>query len=355
MPDPADLIRALDGIADPLSGRGLAVAGRVSPPRVSGTAASVVLDVTGLAASAGATLEAAIVAALRALPGIETVRVAQTQEKRGRRILAVASGKGGVGKSTLSANLAVALARAGHKVGLVDADIYGPSQPRLLGMEDTRPTAKDKVLDPVATPFGFAMLSLGQLVAPGKALAWRGPMASGALTQLIEGDWADTEIILVDLPPGTGDVQLSLVQKSRPAGAVIVSTPQDLSLIDATRAIDLFGKTSVPVLGVIENMAGYECPHCGETSDPFGQGGAEASARKLGVPFLGRLPLSASLREIRPRLRQQRSRHLLEGRNRQRLRQCDCLYRPCAGADHRLPQDPAGQVRRGHDLCVRSR
>jgi ATP-binding protein involved in chromosome partitioning len=122
-------------------------------------------------------------------------------------------------------------------------------------------------------------------------------MASSALTQLIEGVWGDTELILVVLPPGTGDVQLSLVQTSRPAGAVLVSTPQDLSLIDATRANDLFGKTSVPVLGIIENMAGYQCPHCGETSDPFGQGGAEASAAKLGVPFLGRLPLSTSLRE----------------------------------------------------------
>jgi ATP-binding protein involved in chromosome partitioning len=122
-------------------------------------------------------------------------------------------------------------------------------------------------------------------------------MASSALNQLVEGDWGDAEILLVDLPPGTGDVQLSLIQKARPAGAVIVSTPQDLSLIDARRAIDLFGKTSVPVLGIIENMAGYQCPHCGETSDPFGQGGAEASATRLGVPFLGRLPLSLSLRE----------------------------------------------------------
>ena len=122
-------------------------------------------------------------------------------------------------------------------------------------------------------------------------------MATSALNQLVEGDWGDAELLLVDLPPGTGDVQLSLIQKARPAGAVIVSTPQDLSLIDARRAVDLFGKTSVPVLGIIENMAGYQCPHCGETSDPFGQGGAEASAAKLGVPFLGRLPLSASLRE----------------------------------------------------------
>jgi ATP-binding protein involved in chromosome partitioning len=121
-------------------------------------------------------------------------------------------------------------------------------------------------------------------------------MASGALTQLVEGDWSGTELIVIDLPPGTGDVQLSLIQKSRPAGAVIVSTPQDLSLIDARRAIDLFGKTDVPVLGIIENMAGYQCPHCGETSDPFGSGGAEAAAAELGIPFLGRLPLSASLR-----------------------------------------------------------
>ena len=296
MPDPADLIRALDGIADPLSGRGLAVAGRVSPPRVSGTAASVVLDVTGLAAGAGATLEAAIVAALRALPGIETVRVAQTQEKRGRRILAVASGKGGVGKSTLSANLAVALARAGHKVGLVDADIYGPSQPRLLGMEDTRPTAKDKVLDPVATPFGFAMLSLGQLVAPGKALAWRGPMISGALGQLLDADWGESELLVVDLPPGTGDIQINMIQKYRPAGAVIVSTPQDLALIDATRAMDLFTQVGVPILGLVENMSGYACPHCGEISDPFGAGGAEAAAAEAGLPFLGRIPLDIEIR-----------------------------------------------------------
>jgi ATP-binding protein involved in chromosome partitioning len=148
----------------------------------------------------------------------------------------------------------------------------------------------------VVSPDGVKLLSVGQLVPAGQALAWRGPMAAGALNQLVEGDWSDTDLILVDLPPGTGDVQLSLVQKARPAGAVIVSTPQDLALIDATRAIDLFARTDVPVLGIIENMAGYSCPHCGEDSDPFGSGGAEASAAKLGVPFLGRLPLSASLR-----------------------------------------------------------
>ncbi len=227
--------------------------------------------------------------------GAGEVRIAMTSAKVGRTLIAIASGKGGVGKSTVSANLAVALARMGKRVGLIDADIYGPSQPRLFGTS-ARPEAKGKLLIPVEVQ-GVRLLSVGQLVPAGQALAWRGPMASGALAQLIDGDWGDTEIILVDLPPGTGDVQLSLVQKARPAAAVIVSTPQDLALIDAERAIDLFGRTGVPIAGLIENMAGYACPHCGESSDPFGSGGAEAAAKRLGIAFLGRLPLSASLRE----------------------------------------------------------
>ena len=227
--------------------------------------------------------------------GAGEVRIAMTSAKVGRTLIAIASGKGGVGKSTVSANLAVALARMGKRVGLIDADIYGPSQPRLFGTS-ARPEAKGKLLIPVEVQ-GVRLLSVGQLVPAGQALAWRGPMASGALAQLIDGDWRDTEIILVDLPPGTGDVQLSLVQKARPAAAVIVSTPQDLALIDAERAIDLFGRTGVPIAGLIENMAGYACPHCGERSDPFGSGGAEAAAARLGIAFLGRLPLSASLRE----------------------------------------------------------
>jgi ATP-binding protein involved in chromosome partitioning len=187
------------------------------------------------------------------------------------------------------------MARAGKRVGLVDADVYGPSQPTLLGSAD-KPTAEDERLIPVEA-HGIKFLSLGHLVSPGHALAWRGPMATGALAKLIEADWGEAEILLVDLPPGTGDVQLSLIQRSRPAGAVIVSTPQDLSLIDARRAVDLFNKMSVPVLGIIENMAAYACPHCGEDSHPFGTGGAEAAAAELGVPFLGRLPLSAAIRE----------------------------------------------------------
>ncbi|MFC3673036.1 Mrp/NBP35 family ATP-binding protein [Novosphingobium pokkalii] len=225
------------------------------------------------------------------------LRVALTAEKRTRRILAVGSGKGGVGKSTLSANLAVAMARLGRKVGLVDADIYGPSQPRLLATEGRKPEARDKTMIPVQSPWGVPMLSMGHLVQPGQAIAWRGPMAGSALGQLIEADWGETEILVVDLPPGTGDIQLTMLQKYKPAGAVIVSTPQDLALIDATRAIGLFDQGKVPVLGLVENMAGYLCPHCGQVSDPFGHGGAEVTARELGLPFLGRVPLDIAIRQ----------------------------------------------------------
>ena len=268
---------------------------RIRSRRLANGVATIVADATGLGPKDRDALEQRLKTAALATPGVEDARVALTASKPQRTLIAIGSGKGGVGKSTLTANLAITLARMGKRVGLIDADIYGPSQPTLLGTSE-KPRAEKEKLIPVEVK-GIKLLSLGQLVSPGLALAWRGPMASGALNQLVEGDWGDAEIILVDLPPGTGDVQLSLVQKSRPAGAVIVSTPQDLSLIDATRAIDLFGKTSVPVLGIVENMAGYQCPHSGEASDPFGQGGAEASAKELGVPFLGRLPLSASLRE----------------------------------------------------------
>ena len=205
-------------------------------------------------------------------------------------------GRNGVGKSTLSANLAIALARMGRKTGLVDADIYGPSQPRLMAAEGVKPVAQDGKLQPVPTPYGVPLLSMGQLVEPDKAIAWRGPMAAGALSQLVDGDWGATDTLVLDLPPGTGDVQLTMVQKHRPAGAVIASTPQDLALIDARRAIDLFLKAGVPIIGLVENMAGYCCPHCGGISDPFGSGGAEAAAAELGIPFLGRVPLTIAIR-----------------------------------------------------------
>jgi ATP-binding protein involved in chromosome partitioning len=273
-----------------------AAKGRAAPPRFADGRASLILDVTGLDPAARDALQAAVETALKAVPGVETVRIALTAERTGRRLIAVGSGKGGVGKSTLAANLAIALSRMGLKIGLIDADIYGPSQPKLMGTEGMRPTAKDKQLEPVPTRFGIPMLSIGHLVKPTQAVAWRGPMAGNALNQLIDADWGDTEILIVDLPPGTGDVQLSMIAKHKPAGAVIVSTPQDLALIDAARAIDLFDQSGVPIIGIVENMAGYLCPHCGEASDPFGNGGAETAATAMDRPFLGRIPLDIAIR-----------------------------------------------------------
>ena len=268
---------------------------RIRSRRVKDGVATIIADASGLSESERNSLEEDLQQAASSVAGVREARIALTASEPNRKLIAIGSGKGGVGKSTVSANIAVALARMGHKVGLIDADVYGPSQPTLLGT-DAKPEAQDDRLIPVEA-LGLKFLSLGQLVSPGHALAWRGPMATGALAKLVDADWGDSEILIVDLPPGTGDVQLSLIQRSRPIGAVIVSTPQDLSLIDARRAVDLFNKTKVPVLGLIENMAMYTCPHCGEPSHPFGTGGAEAAAAEMGIPFLGRLPLSPSIRE----------------------------------------------------------
>ncbi|MES2453119.1 MAG: Mrp/NBP35 family ATP-binding protein [Pseudomonadota bacterium] len=289
MTDIAQLTVALNAALDP-------VAGKRATARIEGDRASIILDVTGLDEPARDAIERDVQAAAQGVAGIATVRVALTSQRTRRLLIAVASGKGGVGKSTVSANLAIGLQALGRRVGLVDADIYGPSQPTLMGVQGSRPTAKDKLLEPVATPYGVPLLSMGQLVAPDQAIAWRGPMAAGALGQLVDADWAAQDTLVIDLPPGTGDVQLSMIQKHRPAGAVIVSTPQDLALIDARRAIDLFAKAGVPIIGLVENMAGYICPHCGEVSDPFGRGGAEAAAAELGIEFLGRIPLDMAIR-----------------------------------------------------------
>ena len=292
--DSALILSALERLRDPLGKGDLVGGGRISAPRIRDGAASLVLDVSGLSTVQRTKTEREIREALGQLPAVNAVRIAMTAEKAERRIIAIGSGKGGVGKSTVAANLAIALARMGRRVGLIDADIYGPSQPRIMGSE-ARPEMIEQQIVPVEA-HGVRMLSIGQLVEAGKALAWRGPMAASALGQLVEGDWGDCELLVVDLPPGTGDIQLSLIQKWKPAGAVIVSTPQDLALIDATRAIDLFRKTDIPVLGLIENMSGYACPHCGEISDPFGSGGAEAAAKVMGIPFLGRVPLTLAIR-----------------------------------------------------------
>lgn len=273
--------------------------GRASGIKLDNGIISLVLDVSGLDAKTRGDMEDAIKSHLSTMNDVHEVRIVMTAEKKNVTIIAVASGKGGVGKSTVSTNLAIALKKRGIKVGIVDADIYGPSQPRLLGSEGTKPEARDSKMIPVPNDYGVPMLSMGQLVKDGQAIAWRGPMAGNALGQLIDAEWASSGIdtLIVDMPPGTGDVQLSMVQKHKPKGAVIVSTPQDLALIDATRAISLFEQAGVPIIGIIENMAGYICPHCGEVSEPFGHGGAEGAAQNMEAQFLGRIPLSLDIRE----------------------------------------------------------
>lgn len=211
------------------------------------------------------------------------------------RILAIGSGKGGVGKSTVTSNLAVALAKKGRKVGVLDADIYGPSQPRMLGVTD-RPSSDGQVIEPLRA-HGVTVMSLGLMMKDGEAVVWRGPMLMGALQQMLtQVNWGELDVLLVDLPPGTGDVQISLCQKTNVTGAIIVSTPQDVALIDARRAIDMFGKLRTPVLGLIENMSMYICPNCGHEAHLFGHGGVAAEAARLDLPFLGELPLQLEVR-----------------------------------------------------------
>jgi ATP-binding protein involved in chromosome partitioning len=268
-------------------------------------------------------VQAAAEAALRALPGVTGVQAVLTAHgpaarpappalKIGQhptpqaggpqrvtgvdRILAVASGKGGVGKSTVASNLAVALARQGRRVGLLDADIYGPSQPRMMGVSK-RPASPDgKTIVPLKA-HGVTMMSIGLMLKDDEAVVWRGPMIMGALQQLItQVDWGRLDVLIVDLPPGTGDIQLTLCQRTQLTGALVVSTPQDVALMDARKALDMFVKLKTPVLGLIENMSTYVCPNCGHEAHIFGHGGVRAEAAKLGLPFLAELPLSLEVR-----------------------------------------------------------
>ncbi len=273
------------------------IAGRIRSGRITERRAVVVAEAGDLGAKAREELEKLIESALADLPDVEEVRVALIADRRRRMIIAVGSGKGGVGKSTLTTNLAVALAKMGRKVGVIDGDIYGPSQPRLLATEREKPMSQGDKLVAIDSPHGVKVLSMGHVVPPGKALAWRGPMAGKALGQLVDAVWEDTEVLLIDLPPGTGDVQISMMADSKPDGAILVSTPQDLALLDAARAGQLFEDGEVPIIGLVENMSGYACPHCGEMSDPFGAGGVEKFAKALEIPFLGRIPLTMETRQ----------------------------------------------------------
>jgi ATP-binding protein involved in chromosome partitioning len=214
-----------------------------------------------------------------------------------RSIIAVASGKGGVGKSTTAVNLALGLSTLGLRIGILDADIYGPSMPRMLGLSGKPVSHDGKVLEPMEA-HGVKCMSMGFLVAEDTPMIWRGPMVMSALQQMLRDvNWGELDVMVVDMPPGTGDAQLTMAQQVPLAGAVIVSTPQDIALLDARKGLNMFRKVDVPVLGFIENMSYFKCPHCGERTDIFSHGGAKTEAEKLGVDFLGELPLDIAIRE----------------------------------------------------------
>ncbi len=319
----ADVLQALDAIQLP-DGKKLGSSGRVTGIVINDGKVICAISIDAPEAAAMEPVRASAEAKIRAMPGVTTALVGLTAEKapsRGattpppagarpmpqatskpaslpgvKHIIAVASGKGGVGKSTTSCNLALGLAALGLKVGILDADIYGPSQPRLFGLRGKPRLVGPRMLEPMER-YGVKVMSIGFLIEDDAAMIWRGPMVISAITQMLrEVAWGELDALVVDLPPGTGDAQLTMAQQTPTSGAVIVSTPQDLALIDARRGIAMFQKVNVPLLGVIENMSSFCCPNCGHVSPIFGHGGARAEAEKLGVPFLGEVPLDMNIR-----------------------------------------------------------
>lgn len=266
------------------------------------------LTATKAEATSLAPLQRDIEARLKTLKGVKSVTIVLTAEAapateapmtllpQVKHVVAVASGKGGVGKSTVAVNLAVSLVRNGLKIGLLDADIYGPSLPKMLGL-NTQPNVVEGRIQPLLA-HGLKVMSIGFMVPEDKAMIWRGPMVMGAIQQMLgQVEWGELDILVVDMPPGTGDAQLTLAQKAKPAGAVIVSTPQDLALLDARRGVQMFQQVGVKVLGIVENMSYFCCPACGHRAEIFGHGGARTEAEAIGVPFLGEIPLQLAVRE----------------------------------------------------------
>jgi ATP-binding protein involved in chromosome partitioning len=314
-----DVLKALDQIIDPASGRSVVHQGLIQGLVVRDGHVGFALEVDPRRGAQAEPLRKQCEDAVAKLRGVLSVTAVLTahEEKHVHRarpaeaapkatapiglpgvnaIVAVASGKGGVGKSTVAVNLALGLARLGLKVGLLDADIYGPSVPRLLDIRD-KPESDGKKLKPIET-LGLKAMSIGFLVKEDEAMIWRGPMVMSALSQMLaDVAWAPLDVLVVDMPPGTGDAQLTMAQRVPLKGAVVVSTPQDLALIDARKAIAMFSKLKVPVLGIVENMSTFICPHCGEESHIFGHGGARATADRLNEAFLGEIPLVPAIRE----------------------------------------------------------
>jgi len=303
------VLEALKVVRDPDLHKDIVSLGFVRSVEIDGDAVAVNIELTTPACPVRDELKNAAVLAIRAgVPAVRNVSVEMTSKvtQRDQRqkaavlpgvknTIAVASGKGGVGKSTVSVNLAVALAKEGARVGLVDADIYGPSIPLMMGITG-RPTLHNQRLQPMEN-WGVKVMSIGFLVDPMQAVIWRGPMASGAVKQFMtDVDWGELDYLVFDLPPGTGDIQLTLVQTLPLTGAVIVTTPQDISLADARKGYVMFENVQVPVLGLIENMSYYICRHCGEREEIFDNGGGRRAAEELGVPFLGEIPIFTSIR-----------------------------------------------------------
>jgi ATP-binding protein involved in chromosome partitioning len=312
MPQPTEpaLLEALKSVVDPHTGRDYVGTRQIRNLRIDGGRVAFELVLGYPAKSLHAELQQRLADAARQVPGVQDVAVTVSSKviahavQRGvqllpavKNIIAVASGKGGVGKSTTAANLALALAAEGATVGVLDADIYGPSQPMMLGVSG-RPESEDgKTMQPMMA-HGVQVMSIGFLVEPDQAMIWRGPMATQALEQLLrQTNWRDVDYLIVDLPPGTGDIQLTLSQRVPLTGAVIVTTPQDIALLDAKKGVAMFEKVGVPILGLIENMAVYCCPNCGHTEHIFGADGGKRMAAEYKMDYLGALPLTRAIRE----------------------------------------------------------
>ena len=307
--DQQALLNALQAVIDPNTGLDFVSSKAVKNLQITDGDVAFDVELGYPAKSQMPALRRALIAAAKSVPGVDNVsinlavKIAAHAVQRGvqllpqvKNIIAVASGKGGVGKSTTAVNLALALAAEGAKVGILDADIYGPSQPMMMGLEGRPESSDGKTMEPLEN-YGVQVISIGFLIDRDEAMVWRGPMATQALEQLLrQTNWRDLDYLIVDMPPGTGDIQLTLSQRVPLTGAVIVTTPQDIALLDARKGIKMFEKVGVPILGIVENMAVYCCPNCGHTEHIFGADGGKKMAAEYGMDYLGALPLNMSIR-----------------------------------------------------------